>query len=368
MAIRKRKGKSEISYQVYWNNPYTGKRESKICHTLAEAKAFDSITKHRLEHETASLKPQELARDGDERTLEDAVFLYLKEKKFDKEGNRAWIVAIAQVLKHSGHVRLVDFSTDNFKTIPKNMLERPRLHGMGKISPAYVHGQMSRLRTVIRWAHECGMIAVLPLMKLGAAQYARTIPPTPEETARIIAVSPPHLVRVVILGAALGLRVGGAELLALTWDKVDLTEGVVRIDTSRKNPTSPWREIPIRQDLLSVFSEWQVADAQAGLAHLVTCNGKPVKSRLWCRAEKLCKRPKNTKKSPCDFTRKGLVSSMVRLERFELPAYRFVACCSIQLSYSRATRGNLCKKGLIVKNFLEIKFIFQVCSLFCCFC
>ncbi len=29
---------------------------------------------------------------------------------------------------------------------------------------------------------------------------------------------------------------------------------------------------------------------------------------------------------------------LVRLERFELPAYRFVACCSIQLSYSRITR------------------------------
>ena len=30
--------------------------------------------------------------------------------------------------------------------------------------------------------------------------------------------------------------------------------------------------------------------------------------------------------------------TQVRLERFELPAYRFVACCSIQLSYSRITR------------------------------
>ena len=29
---------------------------------------------------------------------------------------------------------------------------------------------------------------------------------------------------------------------------------------------------------------------------------------------------------------------LVRLERFELPAYRFVACCSIQLIYSRITR------------------------------
>lgn len=29
---------------------------------------------------------------------------------------------------------------------------------------------------------------------------------------------------------------------------------------------------------------------------------------------------------------------MVRLERFELPAYRFVACCSIQLSYKRTAK------------------------------
>lgn len=44
-------------------------------------------------------------------------------------------------------------------------------------------------------------------------------------------------------------------------------------------------------------------------------------------------------------TKKGLMiihhksfKFLVRLERFELPAYRFVACCSIQLSYSRITR------------------------------
>ena len=30
---------------------------------------------------------------------------------------------------------------------------------------------------------------------------------------------------------------------------------------------------------------------------------------------------------------------MVRPERFELPTYRFVACCSIQLSYERINEG-----------------------------
>ena len=44
-------------------------------------------------------------------------------------------------------------------------------------------------------------------------------------------------------------------------------------------------------------------------------------------------------------TKKGLMivhhksfKILVRLERFELPAYRFVACCSIQLSYERVVR------------------------------
>ena len=44
---------------------------------------------------------------------------------------------------------------------------------------------------------------------------------------------------------------------------------------------------------------------------------------------------------------------MVRPERFELPTYRFVACCSIQLSYERPTTANIEKTGRVVKRFFE---------------
>lgn len=40
---------------------------------------------------------------------------------------------------------------------------------------------------------------------------------------------------------------------------------------------------------------------------------------------------------------------MVRPERFELPTYRFVACCSIQLSYERIQREKLNKILIVVK-------------------
>ena len=44
---------------------------------------------------------------------------------------------------------------------------------------------------------------------------------------------------------------------------------------------------------------------------------------------------------------------VVRPKRFELLTYRFVACCSIQLSYERPTAVNLGKSGADVKHFFQ---------------
>ena len=46
---------------------------------------------------------------------------------------------------------------------------------------------------------------------------------------------------------------------------------------------------------------------------------------------------------------------VVRPKRFELLTYRFVACCSIQLSYERPTAVNLGKSGADVKHFFQCK-------------
>lgn len=50
------------------------------------------------------------------------------------------------------------------------------------------------------------------------------------------------------------------------------------------------------------------------------------------------------RKSPYGLPHKGF-KFLVRLKRFELLAYRFVACCSIQLSYSRITRKRYSRTG-----------------------
>ena len=49
---------------------------------------------------------------------------------------------------------------------------------------------------------------------------------------------------------------------------------------------------------------------------------------------------KRTRKKAYEVILISLCSRMVRPEGFELPTYRFVACCSIQLSYERSVRKN----------------------------
>ena len=288
MAIRKRHGATGHAYQVYWNNPYTGARESKTFHTLAEARKHDSLIKHQLQFETDLFKPESMVREGADRTVEDAAFLYLRDKKFT-EGNAAkFLAAVKRPLEQCGHIKLVEFTSASWTELVQWLKSTKKPDGCF-LSDATLHTSLSRVRTVIRWAHAHSMLDVLPYMPVPAPNYQRTVPPTPEEAQKIFVAAPPHLRRVVVLGTMLGLRVGESELLSLTWDKIDLLQGTVLIDTSHKNKNSPWREVPIQSSLIPLFSEWQAADLAAGIEHVVHYNGKPVKTikHAWATALKL---------------------------------------------------------------------------------
>ncbi|MBQ3059578.1 MAG: site-specific integrase [Desulfovibrio sp.] len=288
MAIRKRHGREGLAYQVYWNNPYTGARESKTLHTLADARRFDSLIRHRLQHEVESFMPEQLVREGADRTVEDAIFLYLRDKSFPDKDAKKFLTSMRLPLIRCGHIRLCDFTTEKWNELEKVLLRTPKIRGEGLLSSAFVHGILTNLRTVLRWVHDRGMMESLPKMHVPHPNYRKTVPPSKEEGERLYAVAPPHLQRVIILGMLLGLRVGSSELLALTWENVDLERGIVRIDTSRKNPGSPWREVPIHSGLIEIFLDWRRADIEAGVQHLVTYNGKPVTSikKSWARALK----------------------------------------------------------------------------------
>lgn len=114
------------------------------------------------------------------------------------------------------------------------------------------------------------------------------VPPTPDELRLMLSASPPHLQRVILLGAQCGIRVGTSELFKLAWADIDLKLGVIRVQAAQKNPSAPWRELPIRQSLLEIMRGWRAEDAAAGIGRVIHFHGQPVDSikSAWTNALK----------------------------------------------------------------------------------
>ena len=153
--------------------------------------------------------------------------------------------------------------------------------------PVTTRGKLSVLRTVLRWGAEQGFIDDMPVFpKLPPAHYEKLIPPTPEEAREIIAHALPHIVRLVILGAQFGVRVGESEAFKLTWEDVDLDGGLIRVHGAKKNADSPWRDVPIPESMVSTLLSWRDEDAKTGCNYIIQYDAKPVKSvkKAWATA------------------------------------------------------------------------------------
>lgn len=271
MAVRHRPGRAS-PWECYWNNPFSGKRECAYFATEQEAKKHDSLVKHRLKFERESFKKDEASEEGTEAlTLETAYLLYLRQKRFNRKAMNWQMDAMRLPLKKLGNLPLA-------KILPEHLSGILAEHQKADVKPATVRGRMSVLRTVLRWCEAQGFMPPVRFPKLPPAHYERFIPPTSEELGAIMAHASPHIVRVIVLGAQFGVRVGPSELLQLTWEDVDLIRGVVRVHGARKNLSAPWREVPIKESLLPVFEAWHKEDSAADIRHVIHHRGRPISS------------------------------------------------------------------------------------------
>lgn len=271
MAIRERKGRAS-PWQCYWNNPLTGKRECANFATRHDAEKHDSLIKHRLKFDRESFKVEESEEaPAQELTLEGAYLLYLREKQFNKSALHWQMDAMRLPLQKLGNAPLKTLTTADLCMIMED-------HGKRNVKSATVHGRMSVLRTVLRWSMDKNFMPEIAFPKLPPAQYAHFIPPTPDELESIMSVAAPHIIRVIMLGAQCGVRVGPSELFSLTWADVDLLRGVLRVHGAKKNRNAPWREVPIRESLLPLFAAWRKDDLAEGVEHLIHYDGQPVSS------------------------------------------------------------------------------------------
>jgi integrase len=100
---------------------------------------------------------------------------------------------------------------------------------------------------------------------------------TPEEFQRMLGVSPDYLKPVLLCAYHTGMRRG--EILGLTWDRVDLKSGFIRLkETDTK--TGERRHIPVGRELRRVLESLPIAMDPNGrrVPYVFTRRGKPIKS------------------------------------------------------------------------------------------
>ncbi|MBD5641857.1 MAG: site-specific integrase [Desulfovibrio sp.] len=275
MAIRERKGQKP--WQVYWNNPLTGKRECESFATRLEAEKADSLIKHRLKFEKESFgeaKTQEVKTYS----LEAVYMSYLRQRQFTKKSLGWQLDSMKLALSLYGQKPVSEIGEADIKAVIAGETAKG-------VKPVTVRNRLRVLYTVLRYAYDNGWCGLPRLPKLPPAGYQRFVPPTPQELADMLALAPGHLQRVIIIGSQCGVRIGQSELFKLRWEDVDLQRLVLRVHGSRKNTDAPWREVPIRKELAPAFMQWQQADIEARVEWLIHWQGKPVKSikKAWDR-------------------------------------------------------------------------------------
>lgn len=281
MAIRKRQGRAS-PFQVFWNNPFTGKRESKCFRTLTEAERHDSLIKHKLKHEREDFRPENYTTDDDTPTvtLDGLCFLYMRAKVASPANTKKLISHMRPLLAVFGHMAPEEIQTKDIRHAMQDMRESGS-------SPGTVRTRFAHLKAMFRWGVEMGIIESYHDFRIPNADHERIPPPSPRESALIFEHAAPHLQRVVLLGVSLGVRIGEKELFSLKWQDVDLDMGFVRVWSAKKNPKAPWRDVPIKDSLLPIIRQWRIDDG-LDMEYVIHFRGKPVRviRTAWAQALK----------------------------------------------------------------------------------
>lgn len=255
MAIRKR----GASYQVYWRDPHTGERKSETVPSLKDARKLDALVKFRKEHERESFtQPEPPKPDG--LTVEDAIYAHLKSKMLTRRNLSLELSHYNSVKGMIGGILISELT----KAHMRKLVEQQRKSGVTQLT---INRRVCIIKAALNWAAEDEeLIEANPVaaFKCPRGEEKKTVPPTPAEVRRILAVAPPHVLRAVILSFYLGVRVGPSELFKLTWEYVDMERGVVNVPAARKNKKVVWREVGITADFAPTLAAWGDQDGWHG--------------------------------------------------------------------------------------------------------
>jgi integrase len=283
MAIRFRPSR-RAPWQVYWNNPHTGKRESRSFEHEADARRHDSLVKHRLKHEPETFEaeaPHEPHEPG--QSLEAMIYAYFRAKQFAPRNLRQSLFHARSILADIGPIQVLDLSKDLLRLA----VQRQRERGLKQNT---INRRISILKAALNWAEDEGLITANPVQRFSCPRGADEVipPPTPREIEAILAVSPERIMRMVVLGVSLGIRIGERELFAMRWSDFDLSRQVVRVRTAKSKAEGKYRDLHLVDTLLPTLHVWQEQDIAAGIEHVINYKGRPVThlKRSWAKTLK----------------------------------------------------------------------------------
>ena len=126
-----------------------------------------------------------------------------------------------------------------------------------RLTAAAVNRPLALLRHLLRLAHdEWEELPAVPTIRLEREPQGRVRWLEPHEEVRLLDACrksrTKHLADVVRVAHETGLRRG--ELLGLTWDRVDLSRGVIRLEVTKSDKR---REVPMRQAVYEVLAGLQ---------------------------------------------------------------------------------------------------------------
>ena len=122
------------------------------------------------------------------------------------------------------------------------------------LTAAAINRPLALLRHLLRLAHEeWEVLAAVPKIRLEKEPQGRTRWLEAEEEARLLAACAESLNKslsaIVTVALQTGLR--KSELLELTWDRLDMTRGVIRLEVTKSGKR---REVPMRQVVYNALS------------------------------------------------------------------------------------------------------------------
>ncbi len=271
MAIRQRKGRRK-PWEVYWNNPFTLKRESLYVETEEEAKKQDALKKYQLKYERDSFRKDEVSETNQEHTFESVYYLFLKEKHFSEKALNRHLANMKPAMPFMCDIPIHEIDSTKLKTLVEYFLSR-------RIKTATIRRYVSPVISIIRWAYQNELIREMPrIPTLPHVEYEHFVPPTQHEISLIFSHASEHIQRVIVLGSQMGIRVGPSELFSLKWSDVDIENSVIHLHAAKKNRKEPIRDIPIRKTLIDELRSWRDADKELGLNQVIHFRGKPIRS------------------------------------------------------------------------------------------